>query len=54
MGKSEIRRDPEILDDLDCGQFQRFLSRSLLASRLVIQRQCHKSPAPPVSNIINL
>ena len=42
MGKSQIRRDPEILDDLDCGQFQRFLSCSLLASCLVIQRQSHK------------
>ena len=42
MGKSEIRRDPEILDDLNGGQLERLLGCNFLASRLVIQRQCHK------------
>ena len=42
MGKSEIRRDPEILDDLNGGQLECLLGCNFLASCLVIQRQCHK------------
>ena len=44
MREPEIWRDPQILDDLDGGEFQGLLGGDFLAACLVIESQCHEQP----------